>query len=164
MVSALVLPNSTSHAHQPGIQTMPPSVPPSSPDGSTAITSDAPPPIPYSTHLRHSRVHVFVDSLRSPSYGEDWDRFSGPPPPIPVSTRPPQVHLDRNSNVASAEGLDQNRSNGNPPQQYPHPVSPSAAARWAPLGPVSPSRSRRQARYQYYVVTVGKRTGVFSDW
>ena len=82
------LPNSTSHAHWPGIQTMPPLVPLSSPDGSTAITSDVPLPIPYSTHLRHSHVHIFVDSLHSPSYREDLDRFSAPPPPLQFLYQP----------------------------------------------------------------------------
>jgi hypothetical protein len=156
---------SPSHAHLPDIHAIPPSAPPSSPDGSAALASEVPPPIPFSTHPQHSRVlHISVDSPPGPSYGEDSVRLSGSPPPIPVSSRPPQAQLDRYSTVTSTKALNQNHSNGNLPPQYPHPVSPSASARWTPSSPASPSRSRHRARYHYYAVTVGKRTGVFSDW
>lgn len=91
-----------------------------------------------------------------------FDTLTLNPPPIPFSTRPSRSQTDSHTTVANGEGLNRNPS---PIQQRSFAVSPSpTAAGWNSSSPASPSRHSRSGRYQYYAVTVGKRTGVFADW
>lgn len=150
--------------------TVPPSTPDgstpdgSTPDGSAAVFSETPPPIPFSTHP-HYRPFLgnVVNPLHSHMHGETRVRHSdSEPPPIPFSTRPSRSQTDSHTTVANGEGLNRNPS---PIQQRSFAVSPSpTAAGWNSSSPASPSRHSRSGRYQYYAVTVGKRTGVFADW
>jgi len=140
---------------------------PSTPDRSTAVISGTPPPIPFSTHPRYSPLlGNIMNPLHSRMDGETQVGHSGSePPPILVSTQPSRPQTDDHTTVSIGEGLNRNPTDGNPTQQCSFPVSPSStAARWNPLSQASPSCPSRSGRYQHYVITVGKRTGVFADW